>query len=84
MNKPDSPILVLAATGETGCRAAERPAARGVPVRAGSRSAQPAFAWDRSGTWPAALSGTRTVHTACQPDPALRRHGATRARVRGK
>ena len=57
MSKPGNPILVLGATGKTGCRVAERLAARGVPVRAGSRRAQPAFDWDQPSTWRAALAG---------------------------
>jgi uncharacterized protein YbjT (DUF2867 family) len=84
MSKPGNPILVLGATGKTGRRVAERLAARGVPVRVGSRSAQPAFDWDQPGTRPVALSGTRTVYIACQPDLAHQCHGATRGWVRGK
>jgi uncharacterized protein YbjT (DUF2867 family) len=71
MSKPGSPILVLGATGKTGRRVAERLAARGVPVRKGSRNAQPAFDWDKPATWPAALSGTRAVYIAYQPDVAV-------------
>jgi uncharacterized protein YbjT (DUF2867 family) len=37
------PILVLGGTGKTGRRVAERLAARGLPVRIGSRSGRPPF-----------------------------------------
>ena len=71
MSKPAGPIPVLGATGRTGRRAAEHLAARGVLVRAGSRRAQRDFDWDQPATWPSALSGTRTVYIAYQPDLAV-------------
>jgi uncharacterized protein YbjT (DUF2867 family) len=37
------PILVLGATGKTGRRVAKRLTERDIPVRAGSRNAEPAF-----------------------------------------
>ena len=51
------PTLVLAATGKTGRRVAERLTARGVPVRPGSRSGKPPFDWDDRATWTPALHG---------------------------
>jgi uncharacterized protein YbjT (DUF2867 family) len=42
----NEPILVLGATGKTGRRVVERLQARGVEVRAGSRSSQPPFHWE--------------------------------------
>ncbi|MGH9380805.1 MAG: NmrA family transcriptional regulator, partial [Thermoanaerobaculia bacterium] len=47
--------LVLGGTGKTGGRVAERLAARGLPVRLGSRSAEPAFDWEDQATWGPAL-----------------------------
>jgi uncharacterized protein YbjT (DUF2867 family) len=40
------PILVLGSTGKTGRRVVERLTARGIPTRAGTRSAEPRFDWD--------------------------------------
>ncbi len=45
------PILVLGGTGKTGRRVAERLRARDLPVRVGSRSAQPPFDWEDRTTW---------------------------------
>jgi uncharacterized protein YbjT (DUF2867 family) len=39
------PTLVLGGNGKTGRRVVERLAARGLPVRVGSRSGTPAFDW---------------------------------------
>jgi uncharacterized protein YbjT (DUF2867 family) len=80
MSKPGSPILVLGATGGTGRRVAERLVARGVPVRAGSRSARRPFDWDQPVTRPAAPSDTRGTYIARKPHLAYGCHGATRAR----
>ena len=49
------PIVVLGASGKTGRRVAERLRARGLPVRLGSRSAQPPFDWADPATWKPAL-----------------------------
>ncbi|MBL0730073.1 NAD(P)H-binding protein [Piscinibacter sp. HJYY11] len=65
------PILVTGATGKTGSRIAARLRAMGVPVRAGSRSASPAFDWEAPATWRAALQGTRAVYVCYQPDLAV-------------
>lgn len=65
------PILVTGATGKTGSRIAARLRAMGVPVRAGSRSATPAFDWEAPATWPAALQGVRAVYVSYQPDLAV-------------
>src|SRR5262249_42636981 len=65
------PILVLGATGKTGGRVAQRPAERGIPVRAGARAAEPSFDWDNHATWPAALSGAHAVYLSYQPDLAV-------------
>lgn len=61
-------ILVLGANGKTGRRVAERLTARGLPVRAGSRSGTPAFDWDDPATWSAALRDVGAVYVSFQPD----------------
>ena len=63
--------LVLGATGKTGRRIAERLRRKGVPVRAGSRSATPAFDWDDRETWAPALEGTDAVYISYFPDIAV-------------
>ncbi|MGH6617391.1 SDR family oxidoreductase [Sphingomonas sp.] len=63
-----SPILVLGANGKTGSRVAARLWDAGHQVRIGSRSATPAFDWDDSSTWAAALDGVLSVYVAYQPD----------------
>ncbi|PWJ82290.1 uncharacterized protein YbjT (DUF2867 family) [Pseudaminobacter salicylatoxidans] len=65
---PRKPILVLGGTGKTGRRIVERLAARGQPVRIGSRSAKPAFDWGDRSSWPAALDGVRAVYISYYPD----------------
>ncbi|KAB2345641.1 NAD(P)H-binding protein [Actinomadura rudentiformis] len=63
--------LVLGGTGKTGRRVAERLAARGVPVRIGSRSASPAFSWQDRGGWAAVLDGVTSVYVSYAPDLAV-------------
>ena len=69
--------LVLGGTGKTGRRIVEQLAARSLPVRVGSRSAQPAFAWENPDTWPAALANVDAVYISYYPDLAA--PGATDA-----
>ncbi|MGW4123913.1 NAD(P)H-binding protein [Nocardia sp. NPDC004711] len=64
-------VLVLGATGKTGHRVAALLGARGVPVRAGSRTAAIPFDWTDRGTWAAALAGVDAVYLAYQPDLAV-------------
>jgi uncharacterized protein YbjT (DUF2867 family) len=71
MTTSPAPILVLGATGKTGRRVAARLAERGIPVRAGSRSAFPAFDWDDRDTWAAALDGVAAVYVSYFPDVAV-------------
>src|SRR5215216_793245 len=63
-------ILVLGATGKTGRRIVERLQARGLPVRVGSRSAQPPFDWEDAATWSPALEGIDAVYVSYYPDLA--------------
>ena len=67
----DRPILILGATGKTGRRVADRLRALGRPVRAGSRSADPAFDWEDPATWTAALDGVGAVYISYYPDLAV-------------
>jgi uncharacterized protein YbjT (DUF2867 family) len=65
------PILLTGGTGKSGRRVAERLEALGVPVRIGSRRADPPFDWDDPDTWAAALDGTRAVYITYAPDIAF-------------
>jgi uncharacterized protein YbjT (DUF2867 family) len=65
------PILVLGGTGKTGRRVAERLAARGVPIRVGSRSGEPPFDWDAPATWAPVLDGVRAAYVVYYPDLAF-------------
>lgn len=66
-----APILVLGGTGKSGRRVAQRLADRGLPVRIGSRSADPPFDWGRPDTWPAVVEGAGAVYIAYSPDLAF-------------
>jgi uncharacterized protein YbjT (DUF2867 family) len=63
-------ILVVGGTGKTGRRVAERLEARGLSVRVGSRSAEPAFDWEDPGTWSPAVRGVGSAYIAYSPDYA--------------
>jgi uncharacterized protein YbjT (DUF2867 family) len=63
--------LVLGATGRTGRRVLERLTARGVPVRAGSRSGTPPFDWEDRSTWAPVLEGMEAVYISYYPDVAV-------------
>ena len=47
MEKDRNTFLVLGGTGKTGRRVVERLVARNLPVRVGSRTAEPRFDWER-------------------------------------
>ena len=64
------PVLVLGGTGKTGRRIVDRLRALDVPVRIGSRSAQPSFDWDDESTWTPALEGVGAVYLSYYPDLA--------------
>ncbi|WP_340696792.1 NmrA family transcriptional regulator [Cellulosimicrobium funkei] len=64
-------VLVLGATGKTGCRVADRLDAAGVPVRRASRSGDVRFDWDDDTTWEPALAGAAAVYVAYAPDLAV-------------
>ena len=63
--------VVTGGTGKTGRRVAERLAARGRPVRIGSRRGSPAFDWEDPSGWPAVLDGADAAYLAYQPDIAF-------------
>ena len=64
-------VLVLGGTGKTGRRVAQRLEQRGVPVRIGSRSAEPPFDWEDRSTWVPALDGTSAAYVSYYPDIAI-------------
>jgi uncharacterized protein YbjT (DUF2867 family) len=63
--------LVLGAKGKTGSRVAEQLAAQGVPVRLGSRAADPPFDWEDADTWAPVLRNVESVYITYQPDLAF-------------
>ncbi len=63
--------LVLAGTGKTGRRVVSRLLARDLPVRIGSRRAEPPFDWQDETTWEAALRGVDAAYVAFYPDAAF-------------
>ncbi|MBF8184229.1 NAD(P)H-binding protein [Nonomuraea sp. K274] len=63
--------LVLAGTGKTGRRVVSGLVARNVPVRVGSRRAEPPFDWQDDTTWEPALRGIDAAYVAFYPDAAF-------------
>jgi uncharacterized protein YbjT (DUF2867 family) len=72
-----NPTLITGGTGKTGRRVAERLEARGLPVRIGSRSADPAFDWEDRATWAAALEGAGGLYVSFYPDVVVPGAAAT-------
>ena len=72
----ERPTLVLGGTGKTGRRVVARLAARGLPVRVGSRRGQPPFDWGDESTWTPVLQGARAAYI---PYPDLVIPGPTEA-----
>ena len=72
-SKPANPgtILVLGGTGKTGRRIAEQLAARGLPVRIGSRASDTPFDWNDPTGWPAVLEGVSVAYINYAPDLAV-------------
>jgi uncharacterized protein YbjT (DUF2867 family) len=70
-NDTQPATLVLGATGKTGRRVVERLRARGLPVRAGSRSGAPPFHWEDRSTWAPALQGAASAYVSYFPDLAV-------------
>jgi uncharacterized protein YbjT (DUF2867 family) len=63
--------LVIGGTGKTGRRVVDRLGARGLPVRIGSRSAEPPFDWEDDSTWAAALEDVTAAYITYYPDLAF-------------
>jgi uncharacterized protein YbjT (DUF2867 family) len=64
----ETTTLVLGGTGKTGRRVVERLKARGLPVRAGSRSGEPPFDWEDRATWGPVLRGAGAAYLVYYPD----------------
>jgi hypothetical protein len=63
--------VVAAATACDAKRVVALGAARGVPVRIGSRSSDPPFDWDDPETWAGALYRVESVYVSYYPDRAV-------------
>ena len=63
--------LVLGGTGKTGRRISARLEAKGVPMRIGSRSANPPFDWNNEAGWDACLEGVTSAYINYSPDLAM-------------
>ncbi len=70
-NTTHETTLVLGGTGKTGRRVVGRLGDRGLPVRVGSRSGEPAFDWEDRSTWTPVLEGVGAVYLTYYPDLAL-------------
>ncbi|MEM8712929.1 MAG: NmrA family transcriptional regulator [Planctomycetota bacterium] len=70
-NNQSAPILVIAGTGKTGRRVADRLEAMGRPVRRGSRSSGTPFDWNERATWRPALEGVQAAYVVYSPDLAV-------------
>ncbi|MFD0363558.1 NAD(P)H-binding protein [Nocardia sp. GCM10030253] len=70
-------VLVTAGTGKVGRRVADRLAAKGFPVRIGSRSAEVAFDWEDRSTWAAVLEDVGAVFLMYTPGHRDPRAGDT-------
>ena len=67
----EKPVLVLGANGKTGRRVASGLRERGIEVRAGSRSGNPPFDWERPDTWAPVLEGVGAAYISYYPDLAM-------------
>jgi uncharacterized protein YbjT (DUF2867 family) len=68
---PSRTTIVLGGTGKTGRRVAARLAARGRPVRVGSRVGEPRFDWADPSGWRRVLRGAEAAYVAYYPDLAF-------------
>jgi len=66
-----SNILVIGGTGKTGRKVVEGLQKHQQNVRIGSRSNNPAFAWEHPTAWPKALAGIDKVYISYYPDLAV-------------
>ncbi|MEM6768926.1 MAG: NmrA family transcriptional regulator, partial [Bacteroidota bacterium] len=63
--------LIIGGTGKTGRKVVRGLQQAGKSVRVGSRSASPAFEWEDTSTWPAALKGIDRMYVTYYPDLAV-------------
>lgn len=68
MTQTNDTTLVIGGTGKTGRRLTQRLAARGLPVRVGSRVGTPPFDWRQPHTWATALEDVTAIYLTYQPD----------------
>ena len=66
-----TPTLVIAASGKTGRRVADRLESLDHPVRRASRSGDVRFDWNDRATWDAALDGAGAAYIVYSPDLAV-------------
>jgi len=64
-------ILVLGGTGKTGKRVVERLEQKNIPVRIGSRNANPSFDWNNPSNWNEVLKGIQKIYITYAPDLAV-------------
>jgi uncharacterized protein YbjT (DUF2867 family) len=69
--------LILGGRGKTGRRVAARLAARGRPLRIGSRSGDPPFDWEDRATWAPLLRDVGAAYVSYYPDLAFPGAAAT-------
>jgi uncharacterized protein YbjT (DUF2867 family) len=70
-NPTNGMTLVLGASGKTGRRIVKRLQTRHIPVRVGSRTAEPPFNWEDASTWGGVLEGVTSVYLSFFPDIAV-------------
>jgi uncharacterized protein YbjT (DUF2867 family) len=73
----NSTTLVIGGNGKTGRRVTERLQARGVAVRAASRTSEIPFDWQAPATWEPALRGASAAYISYYPDLAAPGAAAT-------
>ena len=78
----DEPIWFWAAPARRAAAWRSGSSARGLPVRVGSRSAEPPFDWEDRATWAPALDGVGAAYISYYPDLAVPGRGRRRRRVR--
>ena len=71
MEKTNELTVVVGGSGKTGRRVVEGLAAKGLPVRAVSRSTEVPFDWNDPSTWGPALEGARRIYLTYFPDLAV-------------